>query len=328
MKIILRIFAVIILLIAGFVVYVQLAWNKKFEAPYPEIKASTDSAVIARGKYLVYGPAHCATCHVPMDKLAAVEKGEIVPLIGGWELDIPPGTFRALNLTPDMETGIGKLTDGEIARTLRHGVGSDGRAILAFMPFEMMSDEDMTAVISFLRSQQPVHNPIKRTEYKFLGKALFTLGIIKPEGAKETPPKTVVRDSTVEYGHYLVYNVANCRGCHSNRSMMTGAYTGPDLAGGHLFMPDKMSEGYAFVPPNLTPDTETGLITSWDENKFIERFRAGRVFKTSPMPWGSFSRLDELDLKALYRYLHSIEPVKRKVEKCVYLPGEELPDIE
>ncbi len=50
MKIILRILAVLVVLIAGLVVYVQVAWNKKFEAPYPDIKASTDSAVIARGK--------------------------------------------------------------------------------------------------------------------------------------------------------------------------------------------------------------------------------------------------------------------------------------
>ncbi len=75
MKIVLRILAVLVLLIAGLVVYVQVAWNKKFEAPYPDIKASTDSAVIARGKYLAYGPAHCGTCHVPMDKIMDVEGG-------------------------------------------------------------------------------------------------------------------------------------------------------------------------------------------------------------------------------------------------------------
>lgn len=134
MKIILRILLVLVVLIAGLVIYVQVAWNKKFEAPYPDIKASTDSAVIARGKYLAYGPAHCGTCHVPMDKIMDVEGGELIPLSGGWELDIPPGEMHAPNLTPDMETGIGKLTDGEIARTMRYMVGSDGRCIFPFMP--------------------------------------------------------------------------------------------------------------------------------------------------------------------------------------------------
>jgi len=328
MKILLRILAGLGILIILFVIFVYIAGNKKFEAPYPETKASTDSAVIARGKYLVYGPMHCATCHVPMDKIPEVEAGDIIPLTGGWELDIPPGTFRSRNLTPDMETGIGKLTDGEIARTLRYGVGSDGRPILAFMPFQEVSEEDLTAVISFIRSQAPVHHTLKHTEFKFLGKALLAIGVIKPEGMKNPPPVSVIRDSTREYGNYLVNNVANCKGCHTNRSMMTGNFTGPPLAGGHLFEPDAMSEGYAFVPPNLTPDPEFGVITNWSEEAFITRFRKGRVYKTSPMPWGSFSRMDEVDLKAIYRYLHSLEPVKRKAEKTVYAPGEKLPKID
>ena len=153
MKIILRILAIIGLLIAGLVIYVQLTWNKKHDAPYPDITASKDSSVIARGKYLAFGPAHCGTCHVPMNKLVDVENGEIIPLSGGWELNVPPGTMRAPNITPDMETGIGKLSDGEIARTLRYAVGSNGRCIFPFMPFADMSDGDLTALVSFLRSQ-------------------------------------------------------------------------------------------------------------------------------------------------------------------------------
>jgi hypothetical protein len=43
-----------------------------------------------------------------------------------------------------------------IARSLRYGVARDGRALFDFMPFHNLSDEDLTAVISFLRSQQPV----------------------------------------------------------------------------------------------------------------------------------------------------------------------------
>jgi hypothetical protein len=42
------------------------------------------------------------------------------------------------------------------------------------------------------------------------------------------------------------------------------------------------------------------------------------------MPWGMFSRMTVNDLKALYRYLHSLEPVEFKVEKTVYAPGEEI----
>ena len=42
------------------VVVILLRQDMTYDAPYPSVSASTDSAVIARGKYLVYGPAHCA----------------------------------------------------------------------------------------------------------------------------------------------------------------------------------------------------------------------------------------------------------------------------
>lgn len=91
-------------MVAVLATFLLLSWDKKFDAPLPDIKASKDSAVITRGRYLAFGPAHCATCHVSIDKYRAVENEEQMPLSGGWELDIPPGTFRAPNLTPDMET--------------------------------------------------------------------------------------------------------------------------------------------------------------------------------------------------------------------------------
>lgn len=313
-------------LILGFVLFVQFTWNKKFEAPYPDIKASTDSAVIARGAYLAYGPAHCGTCHVPMNKVMDVENGEIIPLSGGWELAIPPGTFRAPNITPDKETGIGNLTDAELARTLRYMVGNDNRCIFPFMPFAEISDEDLTAIVSFLRSQPPVKHEVPRTQLTFLGKALMSAGMITPSGTKGTPPKSVPIDSTAAYGEYLAKYVANCVGCHTNRNMMTGEFTGVPFAGGLVFEPDPFSEGRSFVTPNLTPDPNTGIMASWSEATFITRFHGGRIHKGTPMPWGSYNRMNDLELKAIYRYLKSLPPVENKVPRVFYEAGEELPE--
>ncbi len=89
------ILAILAGLIVLFVVFVQIAGSKKFDAPYPDIVASTDQDIIARGEYLVFGPAHCATCHVPMDKIKDVENGLKIPLTGGWEADIPPVNYIA-----------------------------------------------------------------------------------------------------------------------------------------------------------------------------------------------------------------------------------------
>ena len=324
-KLIFRILGGIVILIVALFVFVSFTWDKKFEAPMPDLKASKDPAIIARGKYLAFGPAHCATCHIPMDKIAAVDGGEVIPLSGGWELDIPPGTFRAPNLTPDMETGIGKLTDGQIARALRHAVKHDGSMLFPFMPFQEMSDDDVIALISFLRSQPAVKNEMKKTELKFLGKALMAFGVMKPDKPKTTPPKFMVPDTTAAYGSYLANTVANCVGCQTDRDLKTGKFIGKPLAGGFQMPADAFSEGYSFITPNLTPDMETGRIAKWDREQFINRFHSGRVYKTSPMPWGFFSRINDTELKALYAYLTSVQPVENKIDKSVFLPGEKLP---
>ena len=44
-------------------VYVSRTWDRVYEIALPEIHASTDPAIIQRGEYLVYGPAHCVECH-------------------------------------------------------------------------------------------------------------------------------------------------------------------------------------------------------------------------------------------------------------------------
>ena len=328
-KVILSIVLIIVIVIGGLFTYVLTSWNKDFDAPYPEIKASTDSAVIARGEYLAYGPGHCAYCHIPPSQLPAVAAGEHVPLSGGWEMAIPPGTFRAPNITPDKETGIGNLSDAEIARALRYMVKHDNKFMLPVMEFTEMSDDDITAIVSFLRSMEPVNNVVPPSEYSFLGKALLAFGALKPQGPRKTPPVSVKQDSTANYGSYIANNVANCLGCHTARDLKTGAFTGPVFAGGFV-MPaeyDPEMEGYTFITPNLTPDKASGVMALWDEETFVERFQAGRLQPGSPMPWEAFAMMSELELKALYRYLNSLEPQRGPDAKTVYAPGEELPEL-
>jgi mono/diheme cytochrome c family protein len=108
---------------------------RTYDAPYPNIHASTDTAIIARGKYLVTGPAHCADCHAPEELYPALLKGETVSLRGGRKFVTPLGTIQAPNITSDSATGIGAYRDEQIARSLRHGVAKDGRALIGFMPF-------------------------------------------------------------------------------------------------------------------------------------------------------------------------------------------------
>ena len=237
-KIFLGILAIILIAVFGFVIYVNHSWKKYFSEQYPlnsDLKVVVDSASIARGKYLAYGPAHCAHCHMPFNRLVDVEKGEEVPFIGGFGLEIPPGKFNAPNITMDKETGIGNKSDAEIYRMLRHNVRPNGMAAFDFMPFINMSDEDIFSIIAYLRSTKPVKSEIINIEYSFLGKALLALEVIKPGVPNVPVPEKVIKEPSIEYGRYLAYAVANCRGCHTNRDMKTGEYIGQEYAGGFLF---------------------------------------------------------------------------------------------
>ena len=302
-------------IIVLFVITVYAMQSKTYDAPYPDITASTDSAVIARGRHLLYGPAHCNYCHAPASDLEKTLKGEIVELKGGFEFTLPLGTIRTPNLTSDKETGIGSLSDKEIARVLRYGVFPDGKAVFDFMPFHNLSDEDLTAVISYLRTLPPVSNKVVNREMNFLGKAVMAF-LIKPVGPEGEPPKETTIDSTSAYGKYLAHSVANCVGCHTERNMMTGAFIGKPFAGGLQLQSDEKPE-LTFITPNITPDPETGKIFQWTEEAFIYRFRQGVQIAGTVMPWGSFKNMNDLELKAIYRYLRNVEPVHNEVKTVV-----------
>src|SRR5262249_52321764 len=65
---------VLLSLIVIFAALVFILQNKTFSAPYPNIHASTDSAIIARGQYLAFGPAHCSGCHSPKENQERIDK--------------------------------------------------------------------------------------------------------------------------------------------------------------------------------------------------------------------------------------------------------------
>jgi mono/diheme cytochrome c family protein len=309
-KILLGLLVVVFLMIAGASVYVASRQHLVFDnVPYPEVTASTDTAVIARGHYVVRNLANCAQCHGDTTRREALMAGEDVPLSGGNIFDVPPGTFYVRNITPDEETGIGRFPDKAIARALRNGVGHDGRALLPFMEMQGLSDEDLVAVVSYLRSQPPVHNLVPMHHYTLMGKVIKATVLANPVGPKTTPPKVSPHGATIENGRYLVESVALCWACHTQRSNMTGELIGPRFGGAKDF---EVSHGRRWSPPNITSDS-TGRLGQWSEDVFVARFRAGRVLPGSPMPWQGFSRLNEDDLRAIYRYLKSVPPAENDV---------------
>ncbi len=309
MRTLLRIFGVLVVLvlmaIAGAYIFIQSNWQKDYGSVLrPDISASADPAVIARGEYVVRHVAYCAECHFTASNGGRFDDA---PLAGGRVFDIPLfGRFVASNLTNDSTTGIGALSDGDIARAVRNGVDHNGRvAPLMMISTGPMADEDMVAVISYLRAQASVSNRIEEASWGILGKGMATTA--KPRS--EPVPIFVPMDGiSMERGKYLAEGPANCASCHTPRDPATFRSAGALFSGGSPW-PDIDEPGYEFVAPNLTPDSATGYLVDWTEDRFVQRFTEGAKLGGSWMPWLSYRQLDEVDVRSIFRYLRSLPPV-------------------
>jgi mono/diheme cytochrome c family protein len=100
--------------------------------------------------------------------------------------------------------------------------------------------------------------------------------------------------------------LGDCAACHSKEG-------GKSLAGGN---PLQTPFG-PIVPPNITPDKETG-IGNWSEEDFRRMMRTGighdgiRLYPAMPYP--AYTKMNDQDLSDLWKYLQTVEPVSNAVE--------------
>lgn len=282
------------------------------DVPLPDLSPSAvgDTAgLAARGEYLVRTAAVCGHCHA-----ADPQRDPDGPLSGGfafrnWRL----GTVRASNLTPDSATGLGAWSEAEIVRAIRTGEDRDGRVLAPVMPYAWlhgMSDRDALAVARYLKGLEPVRNEVRnRPSLAYRAARLLFLGPV--DARRESAPR---RAPTAEYGRYLAHHVSLCADCHTPR---TGIRSTPDRD--RLFAGDASPPGgFPANPANLTPDTATG-IGRWSEEDFLRTLRTG----VNPagdtlhpfMPWREYRRMTEGDLRAVYRYLRTLPPVRNRVPR-------------
>lgn len=304
----------------AFLTWVLLNWDRRYDAvPRPMLPVSADPGVIAKGRYLVRGPAHCSNCHVgDLQEMARADGGEELPMRGGLEFPVGPiAVLYPANLTPDAETGIGGYADGDLFRMLRHNVKSDGRPSIApLMPFAQMADDDLVAIVSYLRASEPARHDVPPARWTLLGKvvaATLRPAVFAPVTGHSPPASAPPQAPTVERGSYLANSVANCMGCHSPLDRTTGALTGPVFSGNALGEVSMIDPSLLLRAPNLTPDPTGVLARFADEEAWVGRFRTGRVIAASYMPWGPFSRMTDEDLRAIYRYLRTLAPVANDV---------------
>jgi len=284
--------------------------------PAPTYLASTAEAEIERGRYLANHVAPCMACHSERDN--EVFAGPIVPGTLGqggetWTADKGfPGYLTASNITP---ASVGSWTDGELLHAITAGVHRDGHALFPIMPYTVygkMTELDAKAIVSYLRTIDPIETPPYRRELGFpLGKVVNVI----PQPPEWTQSSG---ESPLERGEYLS-RIAGCEHCHTPLKGKT-IDTKNLFSGGHAF---PMSMGIA-VSPNITADEGNG-IGYWSETDFINKFRgyqaqaakereAGPSDPNSPMPWFAYASMSEEDLSAIWVYLQSIPTSPNKVE--------------
>lgn len=129
----------------------------------------------------------------------------------------------------------------------------------------------------------------------------------------EKTPERMVR------GEYLVENVMDCFGCHAEHDWeQHDAPLVPGTKGaGYAKFPDEGLPGNV-VPPNITPDPETGAGT-WTDDMLARAIREGighdgrALFDL--MPYKKFAQLSDEDLASVIVYIRSIPPVRKALPK-------------
>jgi len=318
MKKLLKILLVAVCLLgvlAALAITVTVGWRPFFG---PRARALTNRHFeatperLARGEYLVRGVLGCIDCHSEHDWKTAA--GSVLPGREGAGVIFPaeglPGRIVATNITSDRETGVGAWTDDQLARAIREGIGHDGRALFPLMPyqnFRRLPDEDLAAVIVFIRSLPAVRNALPPTEIAFPVKYLIRT---VPQPIVEPVPGPDL-STPARRGEYLA-TLASCADCHTPlvRGMPdeTKAY-----AGGQVF---KGPWG-TVTSANITPD-KTG-ISYYNEALFVEALRTGTVMgrQLNPiMPWDDYRHMTDDDLKAIFAYMRTVKPVENRVRRA------------
>jgi len=249
-----------------------------------DIAIPNDAAALARGEHLVRGPGLCSECHGPdLSGKALLEEPSI-------------GTVYGANIT-----GLGEThSDADLIRAIRHGVDSDGRQ-LVFMPADMyinLSAEDLGAIVAYLKTVPRVGNEHPEPELTFMARVMLAAGMFGDEvfsaeiiDHNQPFPAMPEIGENSEYGAYLAQVL--CAVCH-----------GADMAGFQHASDEPPA-------PNLTAGGELG---EWSEADFIQTIRTGvspdgDVLAPEFMPWQSFAKFNDDELKGLWMYLQSLPAV-------------------
>ena len=258
--------------------------TKAYDVTPAAVQIPTDSASITEGKRLV--TIHCSGCH-----------GKNLEGTAFFE-DPSMGSIPATNLTAGKGGKGSVYTEADFVRAIRHGVKKDGKPafVMPAKEFQHLSDTDLGAIISYVKSTNPVNKSWPAPHLTFMAKALAGAGlfgdVINAENIDHTAITKVtapVKAATIEFGDYLV-KIGGCRSCH-----------GEQLNGFKGGEPD------APIAPNLTGGGKWG---KWNETQFMQTLRTGttpdnRKLNPKFMPYEGFGLMSDEELSAIFKYIQS-----------------------
>ncbi len=243
----------------------------------------TDSASVEYGRHLATARLGCADCHT------ADLGGQVMINDGAF------GRFVPANLTRGQGGVGGHYTSEDWVRLLRHGVRPNGTAV-TLMPVQViagLSDHDLGALIAYLESVPPVDRELPPSKPGPIARMLLVTNkapLIPAEVVNHVTRQPAVGPAvTAEYGQYLV-ETSGCRECHGQH--LSGGKVGGDPS--------------SPAATNLTP---TGL-GGWSEADFFQSLRQGKrpdgTAISDYMPWKSFGKMTDDELKAVWLYLQTV----------------------
>ena len=262
---------------------------------------------VTRGRQLVF--SSCAGCHY--NKATRKFTGNRLP-------DVPGiiGKVHAANLTQSNSYGIPPLyTDVQLKYMLKNGIARDGR-FLPYMLRPNMSETDLSAVVAYLRSDDPAVAPgdtvAGYTHLNFIGKMAMN-SMAKPLPYKQGI-KTPAENNPVALGYYLVDNLG-CFHCHSKSLTSLDALFPKQskgyLAGGQSLKDDN---GGVYIASNITPDKQTG-IGNYTSEQFLAALKDGQAPTRklhAPMP--EYKMLKDAEINSIYAYLQTVPPANHTVK--------------
>jgi cytochrome c553 len=256
---------------------------RKYPVAVETVAIPSDSASVERGTHIAIAIGKCQECHGDNFGGKVLANKRIFMRLAG------------PNLTSGEGGVAGGYTDEDWVRSIRYGIGTDGRP-LVFMPsdaFYGMTDSDLGAVIAYLKTLPPVTGAVPEKRIGLVPRILYMVAGFPLIPVEHIPKKEITRPAispgpTLEYGRYLA-TIGGCNGCH-----------GPTFSGGQPINGVKSA--------NITP---TGL-RGWTEDDFKKVLRTGvrpngRVL-SAVMPWPYAGKMTNDEIRAIWLYLQSVPP--------------------